>query len=92
MLFASRWTIRRRVHGLSKYDCIGYGNISDEKLDEIIRKSQKTHEIGVGQSLPTSHLNYVGLTIQQRKITETVCRIDPSKSKFIQYFDLLQII
>ena len=91
MLFASRWTIRR-LHGLGKYDCIGYGNISDEKLDEIIRKSQKTHEIGVGQSLTTSYLNYLGLTIQQRRITETVYTVDPEKSKFIQYFDLLQII
>ena len=80
MLFASRWTIRRRVHGLSKYDCIGYGNISDEKLDEIIRKSQKTLEIGIGQSLVTSHLNNVGLTIQQGTITETVYRIDPANS------------
>ena len=92
MLFASLWTIRRRVHGLGKYDCMGYGNISDEKLDEIIRKSQKTHEIGIGQSLVTSHLNYVGLTIQQGTITETVYRIDPAKSRFIQCFDLLQII
>ena len=48
MLLVSRWAIKRRVHELVNQDFVSYSNISDQKLDKIIKNIKYSHGIAVG--------------------------------------------
>ena len=51
MLLVSRWAIKRRVHELVNQDFVSYSNISDQKLDKIIKNIKHSHGIAAGLSL-----------------------------------------
>ena len=48
ILLVSRWAIKRRVHELVIQDFVSNSNISDQKLDKIIKNIKHSHRIAVG--------------------------------------------
>ena len=81
MFLVSRWTISRRVKELGIGDLLGYSNITDEELDRIVRDFKLSHGISVGRSLVTGHLRSLGIRVQQKRVAESLSRVDPDNSR-----------
>ena len=81
MFLVSTWTISRRVKELGIEDLLGYSNITDGELDRSVRDFKLSHGISVGRSLVTGHLHSLGIRVQQKRVTESLSRVDPDNSR-----------
>ena len=81
ILLVSRWTIYRRVNELGLNDILGYSNISDEQLDELIRDCKRLHGLACGRSMVLGHLRSQNIRIQHWRVTTSLLRVDPESSR-----------
>ena len=80
MLGVSRWTIHRRIAEYGLEDMRGFDDLSDEKLDEIIKRYISNHGRATGCNLIAGFLKSVGLRIQRRRIRERLAKLDPQNT------------
>lgn len=81
MLLVSRWTLWRRVKELGIENVVGYSELTDEELDNIIEEFKKMHGIVVGRSLVIGHLKSIGLRVKTQRVTDALLRVDPVNSR-----------
>ena len=81
MLCVSRWTVSRRVNELGLSEITGYSNISNEGLEQCTKYFKESHCSFVGRSLIIGHLKSLGIHVQQKRVTDTLRKIDPESSK-----------
>ena len=77
MLLVSRWTLRRRVIEYGITDLVGFSKISNDELDNLIRDYRNIHGLACGRSMILGHLNSIGIKVQQKRVTESLVRVDP---------------
>ena len=76
-LLVSRWTLRRRVIEHEITDVVGFSKISNGELDNLIRDYRNIHGFACGRSMILGHLNSIGIKVQQKRVTESLVRVDP---------------
>lgn len=77
----SRWTIYRRIEEFNIKEITGFSIICDEELDNLIKSLKDQHGPCLGRSMVMGYLRSAGLRIQQKRITESLVRVDPHGSK-----------
>jgi hypothetical protein len=81
MLLVSRWTLWRRVKELQIETFVGYSDISDAELDDVVKRFKDKHGIVVGRSLVLGHLISLGIRVQKQRVTDALVRVDPINSQ-----------
>ena len=77
ILLISRWTLRRRVMEYGITDLVRFSKISNDELDKLIRDYRNIHGLACGHSMILGHLNSIGIKVQQKRVTESLVRVDP---------------
>ena len=72
MLNVSQWTIYRSVCELHLENVTGFGNISDDDLDQLIQHFKQVHGPIVGRSLALGYLRGLGLRVQQERVAKAL--------------------
>ena len=80
LLLISRWTVYRRVNELGLKDILGYTDIDDDELDNIVRNFKQTHGLASGRSMILGHLKSLGIRVQHSRVTKSLVRVDPDSS------------
>jgi len=60
----------------ANYEIKRFTDISDDKLDSILQELQRNHP-NCGQQLLLGYLRKRGITVQHRRLRESVARTDP---------------
>ena len=77
MFGVSRWTIMRRV---DEYQLTGlqiFTDISDDKIDKIVKDYNSHHGASTGEPFLSGHFRSLGLHVQRRRIRSSINRVDP---------------
>jgi len=77
----SRWTISRRVEELGLKERTGYSIVSNDELDRLILEFKSIHGIAGGRSMAIGFLKSRNYRVQQRRVAESLVRVDPSNSR-----------
>jgi len=72
---------RRRVREYNLDNIVGFSELTDEELDQKVSTYCQTHGLAVGRSMIMGYLKSEGIRIQQRRVTESLVRVDPIGSK-----------
>ena len=81
LLCVSTTTLWRRVRELDLKQCTGFTDISNEDLDLRVQECRNLHGITCGRSMVTGFLLGLGIRVQQRRVTESLVRVDPGSSR-----------
>ena len=81
LLLVSRWTIYRRVNELGLSDILGYSDISDDQLDELVGNFKRIHGLACGRSMILGHLRSQNIRIQHWRVVKSLVRVDPESSR-----------
>ena len=78
MLLVSRWTLveRRRVLEYGTMDLVVFSKISNDSLDNLIWSYRIIHGLGYGRSMILGHLHSIGLDVQQKRVKESLVRVN----------------
>ena len=79
-LGVSRWTIHRRVEEFHLQDMKGFSDLSDEKLDDIVKRYLSTHGSATGQGYVAGYVKSLGYRVQRQRIRESMARMDPKNN------------
>ena len=77
MLLVSRWTLRQMVLEYGILDLVGFSKVSNDELDNLILDYRNKHGLACGRSMISGHLNSIGIKVQQKRVTESLVRVDP---------------
>lgn len=77
MFGVSRWTVLRRVQEYGLSDLQAFSDISDERIDEIIREYISRHGSTTGEPLMSGYFHSLGLHVQRNRIRAAINRVDP---------------
>ena len=77
MFGVSRWTIMRRVEEYGLSELQQFSDISDDRIDAIIRDYMSRHGSTTGEPLMSGYLHSLGLHIQRSRIRAAINRVDP---------------
>lgn len=79
MLQVSRWTIRRRVVEFGLH-CRRWSDISDYRLDTIIRGHISRHGVTTGQSYIIGYVRSLGYLLQRDRVRAAINGVDSEKT------------
>ena len=77
MFGVSRWTVMRRVQEYGLSDLQEFSNISDNRIDDIIRDYMSRHGSTTGEPLMSGYFHCLGLHVQRSRIRAAINRVDP---------------
>ena len=67
----------RRVQEYGLSDLQAFSDISDERIDEIIREYISRHGSTLGEPLVSGYFHSLGLHVQRNRIRAAINRVDP---------------
>jgi len=82
ILNVSRWTVRRRVDEYQLADLKRFTDITDDEVDAVIQDYISKHGPTTGERFISGLFRSKGITIQRRRIRESLNRVDPKKHCF----------
>ena len=77
MFGVSRWTVKRRVQEYGLSDLQEFSNISDERIDDIIKDYISRHGRTTGEPFMSGYFHSIGLHVQRYRIRAAINRVDP---------------
>ena len=80
ILNVSRWTVLRRVNEYSLQDLQRFTDMSDEEIDSIVKDYIDRHGPTTGEPFMSGFFRSKGITIQRRRIRESLNRVDPKNT------------
>ena len=64
------------VYGIT--DLVGFSKISNDEFDNLIWNFRNIHGLAYGPSLNLGHLNSIVTKVQQKRVTESLVRVNPN--------------
>lgn len=77
MFGVSRWTVMRRVQEYGLSDLKEFSNISDDRIDNIIKEYISRHGSTTGEPLMSDYFHSLGLHVLRNRIRAAINRVDP---------------
>ena len=77
MFGVSRWTVMRRVQEYGISDLQEFSNISDERIDDIIKDFISCHGRTTGEPFMSGYFHSIGLHVERYRIRAGINRVDP---------------
>lgn len=76
-MFGARWTVIRCVQEYGLSDLPEFSNISDDRVDDIIKEFISRHGSTTGEPFISGYFHSLGLQVQSNQIRAAINRADP---------------
>ena len=76
MFGVSRWTVMRRVQEYGLSDLQEFSNISDDKIDNVIKNFISRHGSTTGEPFMSGYFHSLGLHVQRNRIRAAINGVD----------------
>lgn len=77
MFGVSKWTVMRRVLEYRLSDLQEFSNISDDRIDNVIKDFISRHGSTTGEPFMSGYFHSLGLHVQRNRIRAAINRVDP---------------